>query len=164
MAQVISSGKKLFLFSRLDPQDFNQKILTLAYLSDIIKKMEKGVKNWLSSAEYDLETAEHMLNTGRYIYTVFMCHLSLEKGLKAKIEEITNKTPPKTHDLEYLMRLAGLTASEETEKFIAEISNLSVVTRYPSDFQKMVKDFSQKRVEVILAKTKKVFQWIKKSI
>jgi HEPN domain-containing protein len=126
--------------------------------------MKKEVKNWLSSAEYDLETAEHMLNTGRYIYTVFMCHLSIEKGLKAKIAEITNKTPPKTHDLKYLMGLTELNPSEKTDKFVAEISNLSVVTRYPSDFQKMKKDFSRKRVKIILIKTKEVFQWIKKSI
>jgi len=32
--------------------------------------MKKEVKNWLDSARYDLETAEHMLNTSRYIYTI----------------------------------------------------------------------------------------------
>ncbi|MBW2077067.1 MAG: HEPN domain-containing protein [Deltaproteobacteria bacterium] len=50
--------------------------------------MKKEVKNWLDSAQYDLETAEHMFSTGRYIYTVFMCHLSLKKILKAKGIEI----------------------------------------------------------------------------
>jgi hypothetical protein len=50
------------------------------------------------------------------------------------------------------------------ERFIVEISNLSVVTRYPSDFQRMLKDFSRKRTELIINKTKEVFQWIKKSL
>jgi len=126
--------------------------------------MKKEVKNWLDSAQYDLDTAEHMLQTGRYIYTIFMCHLALEKILKAKVEEMAGKTPPKTHDLEYLVGLADLFPDEEMEKFIAEISNLSVVTRYPSDFQAMLNDFSQARVESILTKTKEVFQWIKKSL
>jgi len=126
--------------------------------------MKKEVQNWLDSAQYDLETAEHMLNTGRYIYTIFMCHLALEKMLKAKVEEITDKTPPKTHDLEYLLGIAELYPDEETERFIVEISNLSVVTRYPSDFQRMVRDFSQERTELIIKKTKEVFQWIKKSL
>jgi len=126
--------------------------------------MKKEVKNWLESAEYDLETAEHMIKTGRYIYTVFMCHLSLEKVLKAKVEEITSKTPPKTHDLEYLMGLAGLSPDKETERFIVEISNLSVVTRYPSDFQRMLKDFSLERVKLIMIKSKEAFHWIKESI
>ena len=126
--------------------------------------MKKGVKNWLESAQYDLETAEHMLKTGRYIYTVFMCHLALEKVLKAKVEEVTDRIPPRTHDLEYLMELEKLSSDEDTERFIAEITNLSIVTRYPSDFQRMLKDFSRKRTELIWTKTKEVFQGIKKSI
>ena len=126
--------------------------------------VRKEVKNWLDSAQYDLETAQDMFNTGRYIYTVFMCHLALEKMLKAKMEEVTDKTPPKTHDLEYLVGLAGLSPDQEREKFIAEISNLSVVTRYPSDFQMIFNDFSRERVEIIFTKTKEVFQWIEKSL
>lgn len=126
--------------------------------------MKKEVKNWVDSAQYDLETAEQMLNTGRYIYTIFMCHLALEKILKGKVEEVTGKTPPKTHDLEYLVGLAGLSPDEEMEEFIVEISNLSVVTRYPGDFEKMLSDFSRIRTEFVLAKTKEAFQWIKKSL
>ena len=53
--------------------------------------MRKEVKNWLDSARYDLEVAGHLLRTGSYIYTVFMCHLALEKVLKAKVEEVTGK-------------------------------------------------------------------------
>jgi len=126
--------------------------------------MKKGVENWLNSAQYDLETAEHMFKAGRYIYTVFMCHLSLEKVMKAKVEEITDTTPPKTHDLEYLLGLGELSPDKDMEKFLVELSNLSVVTRYPSDFQRMLGDFSKGRAESILIKTKEVFQWIKKSI
>lgn len=126
--------------------------------------MKKEVENWLNSALYDLETAEHMFNTTRYIYTIFMCHLSLEKILKAKVQDITNKIPPKTHDLEYLLGLAELSLDTNTEKFIVELSNLSVATRYPTDFQRMLKDFSKERAESILMKTKEVFQWIKRYI
>ncbi len=126
--------------------------------------MKNEIKNWLDSAVYDLETAEQMFKTGRYIYTVFMCHLALEKVLKAKVEENKRKTPPKTHDLEYLVSLAGLSPDKDMEKFIVEISNLSIVTRYPKDFSRMLKDFLRERVEVILLKTKESFQWIKQSI
>lgn len=126
--------------------------------------MKKEVKNWLDSAKYDLETAQYLFDAGRYIYTIFMCHLALEKVLKAKVEEITGKTPPRTHDLEYLVEEARLSPDKDTEKFIAEISNLSVVTRYVSDFQRTLKDFSPQRTEFILARTKEAFQWIKKSI
>lgn len=126
--------------------------------------MEKEVQNWLDSARYDLETARDMFRSGRYIYTVFMCHLALEKVLKAKVEEITGEEPPKTHDLEYLMKLAGLSPGEVMEDFILELSNLSVVTRYPRDFHRMLKDFSRDRVELTLSKATEAFQWIQKTI
>ena len=41
------------------------------------------VKEWLCQAEYDLETAKSLYRSRRYIYTVFMCHLAIEKALKA---------------------------------------------------------------------------------
>ena len=120
--------------------------------------MKKEVQNWLAFARYDLETAGHLFRAGGYVYTVFMCHLALEKVLKAKVEEITGEEPPKTHDLEYLMGLAGLSLDEDAEDFILELSNLSVVTRYPRDFQMMLKDFSRERVESTLSKATEVFQ------
>jgi len=126
--------------------------------------MKKEVQNWLDSARYDLETARHLFRSGRYIYTVFMCHLALEKALKAKVAEITREEPPRTHDLEYLTGLAGLSLDREVEEFISGISNMSVVTRYPRDFQKMLKDFSEERVGFILAKSTEVFQWIERTI
>ncbi len=126
--------------------------------------MKKDIENWLLSSEYDLETAEHMFSSRRYIYTVFMCHLALEKALKGKVLEVTQKTPPRTHDLLYLVELAKLTPTKEIEEFIVEISNLSVVTRYPSDFQRIYKDFSRQRANYILQRSKEVFKWIKKSI
>ncbi len=126
--------------------------------------MRKEDQNWLDSARYDLETAEHLFHAGSYIYTVFMCHLALEKVLKAKVEEVTGEEPPRTHDLEYLVGLAGLSFDEDTANFILELSNLSVVTRYPRDFQAMLRDFSQKRAEVALLKAKEVFLWIERII
>ena len=126
--------------------------------------MKEKVKNWLDSARYDLEVAGQMLRSGVYVYTVFMCHLALEKVLKAKVEEVTDEKPPKTHDLKRLMKLAELSLGREKQEFIVGLSNVSVVTRYPKDFKMMLRDFSQEKAEFILAKTTEVFQWIKKTI
>ncbi|MBA3070896.1 MAG: HEPN domain-containing protein [Nitrospirae bacterium] len=65
--------------------------------------MNKQVANWIKSSQYDLKTAEHMLKTGRYIYVLFMCHLSVEKLLKGLYEAILKKIAPKTHNLIYLL-------------------------------------------------------------
>ena len=125
--------------------------------------MKKEIQNWMDSAVYDLETAEYMFKTKRYIYTVFMCHLALEKLLKAKVQLLIGKTPPRTHDLEYLSVLAELSLEKDKEKFIAELGNLSVVTRYPDDFQRIKRNFSRTRTNGILQMTKETFTWIKKS-
>ena len=98
--------------------------------------MKKDASNWLSSAEYDLETAGSMLDSGRYIHTVFMCHLAIEKLTKAAIVEAAGKEPPKSHDLQYLLDLTGLRLESSSQQFISELSNLSVATRYPVDFKR----------------------------
>ena len=38
--------------------------------------MRSDTANWITLADYDLDTAQHMLVTGRYLYVVFMSHLS----------------------------------------------------------------------------------------
>ena len=40
---------------------------------------QKIVDNWLSLAEYDLATADAMLQTGRLLYVGFMCQQAIEK-------------------------------------------------------------------------------------
>lgn len=126
--------------------------------------MKKEVKNWLDSAEYDMETAEHMFNAGRYIYTIYMCHLALEKALKAKVAEITGKTPPKIHNLGLLVELAKLAPPEQMNRFLGELSNLSIVTRYPKDFQEMLKTFTKERTKDFLQRAREAFRWIKQSV
>jgi HEPN domain-containing protein len=45
--------------------------------------MNRVVRNWAATANYDLQTADAMYKAGRYLYVVFMCHLAIEKMLKA---------------------------------------------------------------------------------
>jgi len=40
--------------------------------------VRKDTANWIALADYDMETAGHMLATERYLYVVFLCHLALE--------------------------------------------------------------------------------------
>ena len=126
--------------------------------------MNEIIENWIKSAKYDLDTAEKLFASERFIYTVFMCHLALEKILKAKIQEKTDKAPPKIHDLTHLLKISELTISEKDEIFISEIANLSVNIRYPEDFTSLFNNFHKSRVEKVLTRTLEVFQWILKSI
>ena len=44
---------------------------------------DEQVQYWLDLADYDLDTAEAMHQTGRWLYVAFMCHQVIEKTLKA---------------------------------------------------------------------------------
>ena len=36
---------------------------------------EERIDYWLSVADYDIETAEAMYSTGRWLYVAFMCYI-----------------------------------------------------------------------------------------
>ncbi len=71
-----------------------------------------------------LGPAENMLKTGRYIYVLFMCHLSVEKLLKALYEVVLKKIPPKTHNLVYLSKSIGLQIPEKSLSTIESLNDL----------------------------------------
>jgi HEPN domain-containing protein len=119
--------------------------------------MKKEVKNWLDSAQYDMETAEHMFNTGRYIHTIFVCHLALEKILKAKVAEISGKTPLKTRNLRYLLRLGNLEPDEKLFEFISKLSDVSIVTRYHHDFGELQRAYNQEVARKYLTRQREYF-------
>ena len=123
--------------------------------------MRRDTENWLASADYDIETASHMLATGRYLYVVFMCHLAMEKLLKAIAAEAQARTPPKTHDLLYLVTLGNVKPSQEHQDFIGQLNNASIPTRYPEDLAKTVSVYPKKVAERYLKKTREVMEWLK---
>jgi HEPN domain-containing protein len=116
----------------------------------------------LAQVDYDLVTAENMLNTGRFLYVVFMCHLALEKALKALVTEETGKTPPKSHNLIALAQRARLDLPEDRRDFIGQMNDASIVTRYPEDLPNIVAQYSQSVAGVYLQKTKELIAWIRR--
>lgn len=123
--------------------------------------INKEVQNWVASAEYDLETADHMYKSGRFIYVIFMCHLSLEKMLKAHIALI-GEVPAKTHDLIYLLKKSKITnMSESFIDFLGQLSNSSIPTRYPEDIQLAIKDYPEPIAKSYLTKCMEVMGWLK---
>jgi HEPN domain-containing protein len=125
--------------------------------------MRKDTENFLFSSGYDLTTAKHMFETGRHVYVIFMCHMAIEKLMKAIVAEVTDKVPPKTHNLIYLIKLANLNVPQDIFDFIAKINNASVVTRYPEDFKRLIEDYPEDIAKEYLKNTKKALQWLKQN-
>lgn len=122
--------------------------------------MKKATKNWVKSACYDLETAKAMFKSRRYVYVIFMCHLSVEKLLKAIVGEILCLLPPKTHDLSRLLKLAGLKLPEEHQKIVAHLNEASIPTRYPEDLSILIKQYNRQVAQRYLKETEGVIKWL----
>lgn len=118
--------------------------------------------DWNDQAEYDYETALCMAQSERYIYTVFMCHLSIEKALKGYLSKVTKSMPPKIHSLIQLTNKAKLTPPENIGKFLVSLDQASIPTRYPEDFSIIKKIYTKEKTEEILALTKETLEWLRK--
>jgi len=62
---------------------------------------------WVEVAEYGWSSAKMRLDSGRYFFVVFMCHLRIEKVLKSVIVERQGLEPPRMHNLFGLMDAPG---------------------------------------------------------
>ena len=124
--------------------------------------MNDKVKYWIDIAEYDLGTAQAMLDTKRYLYVGFMCHQTIEKGFKAVIAN-KDTFPPKIHNLGTLADKAGLTEymTEEQIKFIVSINPLNIESRYPKYQDKINSMLTPEVCREIIKRTGEMFQWIK---
>lgn len=126
--------------------------------------MKEETKNWLDMVDYDLITAKQMFKTGRYVYVIFMCHMAIEKTLKAIVCEETDKVPPKTHDLIYLTSLRNIKLPSNLLDFIGMINNAGIVIRYPEDLSKLVSSYPADVTKKYLEKTQEVIKCIKQNL
>jgi HEPN domain-containing protein len=123
--------------------------------------MDKRSRGWLKQADYDMDTVEFMFAGGKFFYAVFMCHLSVEKAMKGLYQQRLKETPPKTHNLVYLLKKIDIRPAETTGKFIVKLNEASVVTRYPEDIDKLQEQYTKDVVKNILVQSREVVEWIK---
>ena len=122
--------------------------------------MKIDSKEWFKQSEYDFETAIAMLDSGRYIYSVFMCHLSIEKSLKGLYIEYFKELPPKSHNLIYFLDKLKIELPEEDNKFITLLNDQAIATRYPESLEMLSSKFSKSSTKLIIKKTKGILEWI----
>ena len=115
----------------------------------------KYSREWIEQAEYDIDTGQVMLESRRYIYCVFMCHLSIEKALKALYVRNLEKNPPKVHSLVYLAKSININLSRQVKEFIEKLNKVSVPTRYPEELSKLLREYDQEKTQIIFDKSKK---------
>lgn len=127
---------------------------------------EKIIKNWISLAKYDLETAEAMLNAGRYLYVAFMCQQAIEKILKACYVKEFNDTPPYTHNLLRLAKELSFFSKIGSDKLehVEVLNAYYIESRYTEDLGELVAVLTEEKAREILDSTKGLFEWLKYQI
>jgi HEPN domain-containing protein len=123
--------------------------------------MKQTTLNWLSSSEYDIQTAQSLLRTRRYIYVIFMCHLAVEKLLKAIIAESAPSPPPRTHNLYQLLEIGQINLPQTYADILARLNAMNVATRYPEDISALSAEVTRKVAREYLTKTEELLQWLR---
>lgn len=128
--------------------------------------MNSKVTYWIEMSDYDLETADAMLLTGRYLYVGFMCHQTIEKILKAYWANSFAETPLKIHSLSRLAEKTGIDQelSEEQLDFIDRLEPLNIEARYPSYKERLMKSLTKDYCISLLEQTKELQLWIKNKL
>jgi len=128
--------------------------------------MDSKIKYWIDLSDYDLETAEAMLQSKRYLYVGFMCHQAIEKAFKAYYTKLKSETAPYTHSLSYLAKQGDFyeNFSESQKEFIDQIEPLNIEARYPSHKERLLKSLTDEKCLDIIQSTKEIQIWIKEKL
>jgi HEPN domain-containing protein len=128
--------------------------------------METKIKYWIDLSDYDLETAEAMLSSKRYLYVGFMCHQTVEKAFKAYFTKLNPETAPFTHSLSYLAKKGEFyeSLSESQKEFIDQIEPLNIEARYPSHKERLLRSLTDSKCIELIQKTKELQEWIKEKL
>ena len=128
--------------------------------------MDKKIKYWIELSDYDMETAEAMFASKRYLYVGFMCHQTIEKAFKAYFTKTKNETAPYTHSLSLLAKKGDFyeSFSDAQKEFIDQIEPLNIEARYPSHKERLLKSLSDLKCIELIAETKNLQLWIKKKL
>ena len=119
---------------------------------------------WLDCADYDLQTAKAMLETKRFLYVGFMCHQTIEKGLKAIfVQRRPDSELPYIDSLRRLAALPKISAemSEDQLSLLDILNPLNVKAGYPLNKERLLRSLTETRCENLVRKTEDLLSWIK---
>jgi len=131
-----------------------------------INTMDKNdrIKKWVEMAESDLDTAKYLFKSKKYLWSMFIIHLVVEKLLKACILKNTTSEPPHIHDLERLSKIAQLELSDDDKKILRKLTKAQIAARYDTYKQKVMEEFSPAFVDIFFPKVINFYKCIKKKI
>ncbi len=124
------------------------------------------IEYWLGIADYDLDTAEAMYSTGRWLYVAFMCHQVIEKTLKAYWCATQEDEPPYIHNHKRLADGCGLYSrmSMDQKDFLNTVTTYNIEARYPESKDALARKLDKEACLFIIDNTKTLQTWIKEQL
>lgn len=120
------------------------------------------ISYWKDLATYDMDTADAMYETRRWLYVGFMCHQVLEKTLKAYWCKTQPNDPPYVHNLARLVNGCGIDQmmTEQQMLFIDQMTPLNIEARYPEYKEALLAALTPEKCREIITDTKAMKTWI----
>lgn len=115
---------------------------------------DEHIAYWIKSADEDWITVHSLFAAKRYLHSLFFCHLTLEKTLKALwVKNNENNIPPKIHNLAKLNEEAKIYLSEDIVKQLYELNAFQLEGRYPDYLFEISKRCNDEFTNEIIQKT-----------
>jgi HEPN domain-containing protein len=120
--------------------------------------IKKQIEYWINSSEDDLETAGLLIKNNKILFGLFLCHLCIEKAIKAHVVRCTGNVPPRIHNLSFLIEKTDLALSESQLLLCDTLMFYQLEGRYPGLNPRIP---SKRKSEGILTHTNDFFKWLK---
>lgn len=120
--------------------------------------VSENVRKWLERVEYDLQTAEAMVHTARYIYAVFMCQQAIEKCLKALIVHRGREAFP-IHNLRRLSELCEVKFNDDQLKKLDFLSQYYINARYKEDLTELSQGITKEIAQSFIDFSREIITW-----
>jgi len=121
---------------------------------------------WIELCDDDILVARNLLKSKDYLWMAFICHLIVEKSIKAVIADATAKDPKRIHDLAKLAEQANIVddLSDEQMDLLEELTPYNIEARYPAYKNKMASKLSPEYCASLLARTEEYLCWTKQKL
>jgi HEPN domain-containing protein len=118
-------------------------------------------QKWLDRVAYDMDTAKAMLQTGRFIYAVFMCQQALEKCFKALLAHRDLDIIP-IHNLRRLAELTDVTheLDEPKLKKLDFLSSYYINARYKEELKQLSKGITESVTRDFIQFAEELVTWL----
>lgn len=125
---------------------------------------QERFEHWLDIANYDLETADSMHSSKRWIYVIFMCQQAIEKLAKGLYTFYIDDNVPRVHNINAIINKFEDQLPQEVPDEIRilfdKLTAYYLNNRYPDYMARLSSQTNHDEATEILAKSKEAFKWL----